>query len=351
MLALDSNDRHLITKFYDLQPNKKQIHLAKIIWQKIADELQTKEYDEDQRASLISTCSKTITQYKFDLMSLNLDIIENIKRGHQQQLLLLQDKLIQSNCNETLKQAIINRQEAMRARHEIRRRRRSNIFIYKTTTASSSFIEVDLKLTPAQMSMFINGFKYIIPCQNSLKGHRIPIADERAKQAFTALQRIFYEFQSQKLSKRLEKRAQREYKIVRTEEYMLKTEAYKEITNGRCPLADNLHSVNTLLDYLSGTSLRRIVVSMHAPATLASKFLNDLLVTIYLKVARKYTFINDIDVIRRLEKHVADGCITSTTKFITTDVENLYTMIPRVDALEAYFDIGSALASRHGSTH
>ena len=31
---------------------------------------------------------------------------------------------------------------------------------------------------------------------------------------------------------------------------MLKTEAYEEITNGRCPLADNLHSVNTLLDYL-----------------------------------------------------------------------------------------------------
>ncbi|CAF1360760.1 unnamed protein product [Rotaria sordida] len=37
---------------------------------------------QHQRASLISTCSKTITQYKFDLMSLNLDIIENIKRGH-----------------------------------------------------------------------------------------------------------------------------------------------------------------------------------------------------------------------------------------------------------------------------
>ncbi|CAF1360741.1 unnamed protein product, partial [Rotaria sordida] len=185
--------------------------------------------------------------------------------------------------------------------------------------------------------------------KDSLKGHRILIADERAKQAFTALQRIFYEFQSQKLSKRLEKRAQREYKIVRSiqrlirrrsdivvhrrdkgkvfyigrtvdfqrkaEEYMLKTEAYKEITNGRCPLADNLHSVNTLLDYLSGTSLRRIVVSIHAPATLASKFLNDLLVPIYLKVAHGY--------------------ITSTTKFITTDVENLYTMIPRVGALEA----------------
>ena len=74
---------------------------------------------------------------------------------------------------------------------------------------------------------------------------------------------------------------------------------------------------------------------MRAPATLMSKFLNDLLAPIYLKVARKYTFINDIDVIRKLEQHAADGHLTSTTKFITTDVENLYTMIPRVGALEA----------------
>ena len=56
---------------------------------------------------------------------------------------------------------------------------------------------------------------------------------------------------------------------------------------------------------------------------------------IYLKVAGKYTFINDIDVIRKLEKHAADGHLTSTTKFITIDVENLYTMIPQVGALEA----------------
>ena len=74
---------------------------------------------------------------------------------------------------------------------------------------------------------------------------------------------------------------------------------------------------------------------MHAPATLISKFLNDLLAPIYLKVAHKYTFINDIDVIRKIEKHAADGYLTSTTLFITIDVENLYTMIPRVGALEA----------------
>ncbi|CAF4176621.1 unnamed protein product, partial [Rotaria magnacalcarata] len=72
-----------------------------------------------------------------------------------------------------------------------------------------------------------------------------------------------------------------------------------------------------------------------APATLISKFLNDLLAPIYFKVAREYTFINDIDVIRKLEKHAADGHITSTTKFITSDIENLYTMIPRDGALHA----------------
>jgi hypothetical protein len=74
---------------------------------------------------------------------------------------------------------------------------------------------------------------------------------------------------------------------------------------------------------------------MHAPATLLSQFLNDLLAPIYLKVTRQYTFINDIDVVRKLEQHAANGYVTSITQFITIDVENLYTMIPRQGALEA----------------
>jgi hypothetical protein len=36
-----------------------------------------------------------------------------------------------------------------------------------------------------------------------------------------------------------------------------------------------------------------------------------------------------------LEQHAANGHLTATTKFVTTDVENLYTMIPRVGALQA----------------
>jgi hypothetical protein len=77
------------------------------------------------------------------------------------------------------------------------------------------------------------------------------------------------------------------------------------------------------------------VASIHAPATLASKFLNDLLAPIYLTVDRKHTFINDIDVIRQLESYATDGYLTSTTNFITIDVENLFTMIPRDGALAA----------------
>ncbi|CAF3912342.1 unnamed protein product [Rotaria sp. Silwood1] len=278
------------------------------------------------------------------------------------------------------------------------------------------------------MSMLMNGFKYIIPCQSRLcsrqsineiiqeqyqkiastvkdclNDHRIPIASERTTQIFSELERTLHQLQTQKLSKVLEKRAQYEYKIVRTiqrlihrrkdivvrrtdknkvfyigkaidferkaEEYMLKTDAYQEIPDGHCPLADNLHAVKTLLDYLLGkhaltknqynqlspnlknlelghyhglpkphkpqTPLRPIIASIRAPATLVSQFLNDLLAPIYLDVTRKYTFINDIDVIRTLEKHAANGYVTSTTKFITSDVENLYTMIPRKGALEA----------------
>ncbi len=60
-----------------------------------------------------------------------------------------------------------------------------------------------------------------------------------------------------------------------------------------------------------------------------------ILAPIFLTVNSKHTFINDIDVIRQLEKYAADGYLTSTTKFITIDVENLYTMIPREGALAA----------------
>jgi hypothetical protein len=72
-----------------------------------------------------------------------------------------------------------------------------------------------------------------------------------------------------------------------------------------------------------GTPLRPFIACMHASATLMSKFLNDLLAPIFLNVARETTFINSIDVIRKLDKYVADGHFQSTTKLITADVTDL----------------------------
>ena len=94
--------------------------------------------DRDQRASTISCCSKTVTQYKFDLMSINLNTIENIKRGYQRSLVNLQDKLIESDCNETLKQAIENRQQTMRKRHETYLKHKMNTFFDQAPTAVSN---------------------------------------------------------------------------------------------------------------------------------------------------------------------------------------------------------------------
>ena len=69
------------------------------------------------------------------------------------------------------------------------------------------------------------------------------------------------------------------------------------------------------------------------PTTLVSKFLNDLLAPIFLKVARQTTFINGIDVVQKLKKYVVEGRLTATTQFITADVIDLYTMITRQDPM------------------
>ena len=51
-------------------------------------------------------------------------------------------------------------------------RHRSKVFIYKTITASSPFIEVNCHFTSQHMSMFIKGLKYILPCQNRLSSRK-----------------------------------------------------------------------------------------------------------------------------------------------------------------------------------
>ena len=72
-----------------------------------------------------------------------------------------------------------------------------------------------------------------------------------------------------------------------------------------------------------------------SPLLPVSTFLNDILAKLYLKVARKTTYISGIDVIRQLEQYRKQGRLTKDTQFIIFDVTDLFTMIPRDGALEA----------------
>jgi hypothetical protein len=74
---------------------------------------------------------------------------------------------------------------------------------------------------------------------------------------------------------------------------------------------------------------------MRAAATGVSHFLDLVLRPMFNRVARSSTFINDIDFVRQLEHYRDQGRLSSTTLFITFDVTDLYTMIPRDGTLAA----------------
>ena len=180
--------------------------------------------------------------------------------------------------------------------------------IFTSITASSPFIETDLRLSPAQMSMFIKGLIYITPCQSRfsrktideivneqyttlrstiqgcLDDHRVIARTPQERDAFPALKRLLYRLQSIQLSYKRRTRARRERAILkslvtflhnrpdvvvrRTDkskvfyvgnaatfaqkamQYMIDTEAYQEIPNNDCRLTENLRLVTTLLNAL-----------------------------------------------------------------------------------------------------
>ena len=93
--------------------------------------------DQDRRASLMSKYSKTITQYKFDLMAIHLDTIQTVMRSHQQSLNDLQMKLSQSSCHEQMIRTIENRQQNMRERHAVHLRRKLYTFFDEAPTTSN----------------------------------------------------------------------------------------------------------------------------------------------------------------------------------------------------------------------
>ena len=93
--------------------------------------------DKDRCAGLISNYSKTITQYKFDLMVIHLDTIQSIIRSHQQSLDDLQLRLSHSSCHELMIQMIKNRQQTVRERHEIYLQHQPNTFFDEAPTTEN----------------------------------------------------------------------------------------------------------------------------------------------------------------------------------------------------------------------
>ena len=152
--------------------------------------------------------------------------------------------------------------------------------------------------------MLIKGLKYIIPCQSELcsrkptdtivkeqyekiskvvksclRDNNVVSSNPRGQQAFSMLEQLIRDVYSKPVPKSLMKRARDEYQIVRSiqtllkqrpdiiirrtdksnvfyigkrddferksREYMEETEAYEQIIDQRCPLADNLRAVQT----------------------------------------------------------------------------------------------------------
>ena len=69
-----------------------------------------------------------MTQYKFDLLCLDLQVIQSIRRGQQRMLLELLNRLSSCGCNDSIKQAIVARQDNIVERQELSLKHTLNTF-------------------------------------------------------------------------------------------------------------------------------------------------------------------------------------------------------------------------------
>lgn len=177
--------------------------------------------------------------------------------------------------------------------------------IFSHILPSSPIIEVACSLTSKQFSCLTNGPKYVPPCQSrfshqtidkiitreydnivkyfktGLNNNCMPCSDQRAKGFFAAVENLLRRLYTTPLSPKLFARAQYEYRIVKSTQrqikksnaitrptdkskvlhlgsvhdyhekvlqYMIDTNAYREITSGINPCHDHVQTVLTLID-------------------------------------------------------------------------------------------------------
>ncbi|CAF1280593.1 unnamed protein product, partial [Didymodactylos carnosus] len=78
-----------------------------------------------------------------------------------------------------------------------------------------------------------------------------------------------------------------------------------------------------------GTPLRPIMNTIQAPTRAISDFLDQLIRPIYNEQNKANTIIDGVNLIKRLEKYVADGHLKASTLFCIFDINNLFTMLPQ----------------------
>ncbi|CAF3673072.1 unnamed protein product [Rotaria socialis] len=308
-LKLDVKDARLVQSFYKLNPTEEQIRSAKMIWQACIDEQKAKEeasilkqrlstqrlspsyglldhsidnlerilaqpgFQQDKRAYFNSSRQKLITQYKYQMMTLTIQATEDLVRAHSQIIndekkkWLLENHDIHQQSWQTLLKII--------EEPELRLIARLPQYI---TPCQSRFSKKSLD------EIVDNEFQTIRSKTTACLGdHYTSASDEHAKEFFHLIKTRLYEFRSAPLSHKLMARAKHENQLVlsiqrklkkanaiirRTDkskifyicsskefeqkaiDYMKKTGAYQEITNGINPLGNIRHLITNLLDNL-----------------------------------------------------------------------------------------------------
>ena len=170
MLQLDADDHRLISVVYALNPTAERIDLANLYWQRISDRLKAIEevaifrqrvslrrpsrsfddlvdqsiddlrtrlshslLDKDQRAILVSRCSKTITQYKFDLMTLTIATAEETARANTQLATEAKNRLLLLDGDQPEPDTLLLIQ-AIEVRGENMEKRAAQLLKYKLTS-------------------------------------------------------------------------------------------------------------------------------------------------------------------------------------------------------------------------
>ncbi|CAF4005492.1 unnamed protein product [Rotaria sordida] len=339
-----------------------------------------------------------------------------VAKKEKQKLITITDKLKKNNTNSDMFKQLMEAIEA-REKHMIERadyitqqklnwrRSKSKLTIQNQTTMFLSlyFVNTIIPLSTKQLLIINNEYKRLYDeTGKNLTKYAFPTDDSRATEFFSELKHLLEQLYAKPLPKKLKANARYIYKMIKSmqrklrkanitvgqidksklfffidtqeyeekvKNYMNKTNAYRGITSGICPLANDLHLVILLLDHLHERkeitdeqykqmypnlktlelahiyfnlkvhkpeiSVRPIVASINALARLISSFLDQLRTPIYNYVTKDITFINSIGLIRKLNEYQQKGYLTSTTLFVIFDVTDLYTMIPRDGAIAA----------------